>query len=137
MTYSEKYPYFIVSVEYSDLDVTSENYAVSVKYSDGLTTQVQNPDKINAIHAQLADQVNALALGEKITCAASRPILSSDPKHWAELFDRNVIKTEREINLDTMTDWFTRAIKAGFDQAEMMYTVGAGRWDHRSVHILG
>jgi hypothetical protein len=70
MSYSEKYPLFIKSVDYRNLDVTNDSMSVTVFYADNSVKTFLTEDEIAEVGKQLEAQVAALNAGETISYRA-------------------------------------------------------------------
>ena len=67
MTYMEKYPLYIKSVDYGDIDVTGASTQCVVTYADDSAVTYTTAEQLKAVHEQLAAQVYALNAGEVIS----------------------------------------------------------------------
>ena len=67
MTYSEKYPLYIKSAVYMDLDATDDSVSCTVVYADDSVDTYAKPEELIAVSLQLQAQQEALNAGEVLS----------------------------------------------------------------------
>jgi hypothetical protein len=68
----EKYPLYIKSVDYGDIDANGASTHCVVTYADDSVVTYTTEEQLKAVHAQLAAQVYALNAGEVISFTATK-----------------------------------------------------------------
>ncbi len=67
MTYTEKYPLYIKSADYGDIDLNADEVKVTVTYADDSVVTYSTLEGLIAVHQQMQEQQEALNNGEEIT----------------------------------------------------------------------